>query len=216
MFHRNSALDAKNFFDSPDEDIPRFVHNQFGATLGGPIIRDKLFFFSAYEGTRTRQGQSFVSTVPTEVFRRGDFSEHPNTIFDPLTTRPDPDGEGFIRDPFPNNTVPADRIDPVGRNLVDLYPLPNRPGIVNNFVFNPTREVDGGNSTSRWTIGPPSATISRTGSAWEELTFSIRARSRRLLWARAGSGPPGARISNLPSKRPTPFRRRPSMNSASA
>ncbi len=152
-FHRNSALDAKNFFAPKGGNNPKFILNQFGATSGGPVLfpglfnksREKTFFFFSYEGTRSRQAQNFVSTVPTEAFRGGDFSAHPNTIFDPLTTRPNPQGSGFIRDPFLNNAIPASRLDSVGLNLVRLYPLPNQPGIINNFVFNPLSELDGNN-----------------------------------------------------------------------
>src|SRR2546427_654556 len=80
-FLRNSALDAKNFFDSPANPIPPFKLNQFGANLGGPVVlprifngKDRLFFFADYEGKRVRQAQTFLSTVPTAAFRSGDFS----------------------------------------------------------------------------------------------------------------------------------------------
>lgn len=148
-FLRNSALDAKNFFDPPGK-IPHFVMNQFGGTFGGPVTipglynrdRSKTFFFVDYEGIRLRQSQTFVSTVPTAEFRRGDFSASPFRIYDPVTTRRNPSGPGLVREPFPNNVIPSERIDPVGRNLASLYPLPNLAGIVNNFVYNPIRRLD--------------------------------------------------------------------------
>jgi len=154
-FHRNSVFDAKGFFDPPDQDNPKFILNQFGATLGGPVLlpalfghgfnrnRDKTFFFFSWESTRNRQAQTAISTVPTEAFRRGDFSAHPNRIFDPATTRPQ--GASFARDQFPGNVIPAARLDPVGVKVINLYPLPNLPGIANNYVFNPVRSVDGDN-----------------------------------------------------------------------
>ncbi|MDA2935204.1 carboxypeptidase regulatory-like domain-containing protein, partial [Acidobacteria bacterium AH-259-D05] len=70
-FHRNSALDAKNFFDRVGKPIPAFKRNQFGFSLGGPIIKDKIFLFGTYEGLRERKGQSFVATVPTADGRKG-------------------------------------------------------------------------------------------------------------------------------------------------
>src|SRR5437016_311306 len=71
-FLRNSALDAKNFFDDPNSPIPPFKRNQFGATLGGPLHRDKLFFFTNYEGLRERLGLSKNALVPTQAARNGD------------------------------------------------------------------------------------------------------------------------------------------------
>ncbi|MCI0419652.1 MAG: hypothetical protein L0312_10590, partial [Acidobacteria bacterium] len=72
-FLRNSALDAKNFFDRPDEKIPPFRQNQFGGSLGGPIRRNRTFFFTDYEGQREVVGQTFLVTVPTQAMRQGDF-----------------------------------------------------------------------------------------------------------------------------------------------
>src|SRR3954464_2072702 len=94
-FVRNSAFDAKNFFDPANKPIPPFRLNQFGANIGGPVViphvfngRDKLFFFADYEGKRVSQAQTFTSTVPTAAFKSGDFSALlPTTqIFDPRTT----------------------------------------------------------------------------------------------------------------------------------
>ncbi len=146
-FLRNSALDAKNFFDRPNEKIPPFKQNQFGGFLGGrlfPWLKEpKTFFFVDYEGTRVRQAQTYISSVPTAAFREGDFSAAPQRIFDPLTQRPDSAG-GFLRDPFPGNRIPADRIDPVGKRILNLYPLPNLgTGLANNYLSNPVRSITG-------------------------------------------------------------------------
>ncbi len=140
-FHRNSALDARNFFDPPGK-TPLFIQNQFGWSLGGPIVRDKTFFFVDYEGFRQRKARTFLRTIPTLEMRRGDFRGTGITIFDPSTTRPNPSGPGFIRDPFPDNQIPPERIDQVARRLAALYPVPNRPGLVSNFIFNPVRRQD--------------------------------------------------------------------------
>jgi hypothetical protein len=137
-FHRDDAFDANNFFNNrAGREKPDFSQNQFGGTLGGPVFKDKTFFFADYQGHRELQGQTFLSTVPTLAMRAGNFSEVSRTIYDPLTGQP-----------FPNNTIPADRIDAVARNiLTDLYPEPNTPGTrqangqtINNYLINPIKE----------------------------------------------------------------------------
>jgi hypothetical protein len=132
-FFRNSALDAKNFFDFPDRKIPLLIQNQFGGTLSLPIIKARTFFFGDYQGTRLRQAQTFLTTVPTQALREGDFSGTGLTIRDPLTGLP-----------FIGNIIPASAIDPAAAALVKTYPLPNRPSSVNNFINNPilTRRDD--------------------------------------------------------------------------
>jgi outer membrane receptor protein involved in Fe transport len=146
-FFRNSQLDAKNYFDRANDPIPPFKQNQFGGTLGGPLFpwaREKsTFFFLSYEGLRVRQAQTLISTVPTAAFRTGDFSAAPQRIFDPLTQRQTGPNQ-FVRDPFPGNRIPSGRIDPVGQNLLNLFPLPNLgSGVANNFLFNPVRSITG-------------------------------------------------------------------------
>src|SRR5437763_7255885 len=139
-FLRNSAFDAKNFFDSPTNPIPPFKLNQFGFNTGGPVVlpklfngRDKLFFFADYEGKRVRQAQTFLSTVPTAAFRAGNFSSLlPKTvILDPRSTP---------KVALPGNVVPASAVDAVSANMMELYPLPNLPGEVNNFLYNPVQK----------------------------------------------------------------------------
>lgn len=133
-FVRNSDFDAKNYFDSRTNPIPPFRMNEFGANIGGPLTiphlfngKDRFFFFADYEGKRVSQSQTYVSTVPTAAFHRGDFSALlPKTVLHvPGTTTP-----------LPNNQVP--RIDPTSANLVALYPLPNIPGagLVSNYLYN--------------------------------------------------------------------------------
>ncbi|MDZ7380020.1 MAG: TonB-dependent receptor, partial [candidate division KSB1 bacterium] len=147
---RNSALNARDPFAS---EQPQFGYNQFGGTAGGPVTlpgiysgRDRTFFFFNYEGSREGVPRAFVSTVPVEAQRMGDFSQtyvmsagqlRPVIIYDPATTRQV--GTAFVRDPFPANRLPADRIHPVGRNIVSLYPAPNASGApgtnANNYLM---------------------------------------------------------------------------------
>jgi hypothetical protein len=118
-FTRNKRFDSKPF--NLVGDLPRFQRDNFGGTLGGPLVRGRLFFFGAYEGLRRREGASNLTTVtvPTERERQGDFSQSTGGgIFDPTTGTTN-------RTPFPNNTIPLDRIDPLALAAVRALPLPN-------------------------------------------------------------------------------------------
>lgn len=142
-FFRNSALDARNFFARPEFAKPPFRLNQFGGSLGGPIVRNRAFFFADYEAYKEVFGDTQLVSVPTVAMRQGDFrGVAPNGIYDPLTTRPNPNGTGVIRDRFPDDIIPANRFDPIGRQLVNLYPLPQRSGLFNNYVANPKKVSD--------------------------------------------------------------------------
>ncbi|MDQ2899680.1 MAG: TonB-dependent receptor [Acidobacteriota bacterium] len=145
-FLRNDKLDATNFFGI-GQPKPAFRRNQFGATAGGPVIRNRTFFFVSYEGTRIRMGETDISTVPTAAERGGDFSAVGlKPIFDPATTRLNGAGQ-YVRDRFPGNMIPASRFDPVSAKAIALYPLPNLGGIANNYFLSPgnrndTNEID--------------------------------------------------------------------------
>jgi hypothetical protein len=137
-FLRNDAFDANNFFNNranrPKADLSQ---HQFGATLGGPIIRDRTFFFADYQGLRITSGQTYLSTVPSMKMRQGDFSEVNRVIYDPLTGQP-----------FPGNVIPQSRWDPASANILQqLYPEPNTAGSVgatgqpiNNYLITPNLE----------------------------------------------------------------------------
>jgi len=138
-FFRNEALNARNLFapgTPANPDKPEFRRNQFGFALGGPIQKDKTFFFVDYQGTRQSIARVRISTVPTTLQRQGIFTEpvagRVPTLYDPATTRPS-GGGASSRDPFPANTIPADRMDVVAADLLGRYPLPTLPGTANNY-----------------------------------------------------------------------------------
>jgi hypothetical protein len=137
-FLRDDKLDANNWFNNrAGREKPAFRQHQFGATLGGPILKDRTFFFGSYQGFRTKSGATYLSTVPTARMRAGDFSEINRPIFDPLTGQQ-----------FPNNQIPVSRFDPAVRNIINqLIPEPNTEGtraangqVINNYLINPTLE----------------------------------------------------------------------------
>ncbi len=160
---RNDAFDARNFFvrkvERPDgslqkDPVPPLDRHQFGGALGGAFVipgvydgHNRTFFFADYSGIKERRGVTTVNTVPTAEQRRGDFSNYRDrngnliVIYDPATTRVDATGK-VVRDPFPGNVVPADRIDDVGANIASLYPLPNTgSGNFDNYISTPDRDV---------------------------------------------------------------------------
>lgn len=118
-FLRNDIFDASTFFNnSKGVAKPPLRQSQFGWTFGGPILKDKLFFFSSYEGYRQRKGQSVLFTVPTAEQRSGDFSRTLAAtgaiipVYDATTTRVDPSTNANVRDAFPGNIIPRDWIQP--------------------------------------------------------------------------------------------------------
>ena len=136
---RNDSLDANSFFNSGREK-PHFRQNQFGGTLGGPIIPNRTFFFADAQWTRLRRGRTdAVRTIDTPE-RTGDFSNNPNTIFDPFTNRLLPD-DTTTRDPFVGNRIPQSVMSDVAPRVVALYPLPNSSG-AQNFIGNSVLQSD--------------------------------------------------------------------------
>jgi hypothetical protein len=126
-FFSNAALDGNNFFAPSDRPAPSYRRNQFGATLGGPLVKDRTFFFVDYQGTRTDAGQTLVANVPTLAERRGDFSQSGLMAVDPMSGQP-----------LPGNKLPHYYLNPIGVALAALYPLPDRnvPGA--DFVSSPS------------------------------------------------------------------------------
>ncbi|MBS1833048.1 MAG: TonB-dependent receptor, partial [Acidobacteria bacterium] len=151
-FLRNDKMDARNYFANPTQPKPTFRQNQFGASFGGKVVPNKLFFFTNYEGFRRRLERVFLNTVPTMETRVGNFSGV-RDIFDPLTTRADSTtASGYRRDPFPGRIIPTNRLDSVMGKFALLYPAPQRAGLVNNQTTNPkeAQQWDQGDGRLDW------------------------------------------------------------------
>lgn len=128
-YHTNQHLKARPFFTPADFNKPKLVYNQFGGTIGGPIKKDKLFYFVAYEGTLDRRAAQRFGTVPTGAMRTGNMSASSRPVYDPDTGN----DRGENRTPFAGNILPAARLSPIIRKLVDLTPAPNIDRLSNNY-----------------------------------------------------------------------------------
>jgi hypothetical protein len=137
-FFRHDTFDARNYFDPKDQPVPPLDQNQFGGTLGGPLARDRSFFFFSYEGQRSNRSLTRTFTVPTAAVRGGDFAGA--AICDPSTiTRP-----GGPCTPFANGQIPEARLDPLAVALLQQVPLPTSPAAQQNLtaIEQQARDVD--------------------------------------------------------------------------
>ena len=149
-FNTNNALVARSFFQG---NKSRFVRNEYGGTVGGPIYipgvydgRNRSFWFFNYNRLSRRSApQSAFITLPTGLNQVGNFSDLPETIYDPATTRADPAGPGFIRDPFPGNIIPTDRLSPAAVLISQGMPDPTIASLSNNFL-RPSLSTSGRNN----------------------------------------------------------------------
>ena len=155
-FLRNNDMDARNFFNAAGTPQPEYRQNQFGGSMGGPIIHNRVFFFADYEGFRKLQGTTTsVNTVPTVAERGGNFSGIPQTIYDPASLVAAPGtASGFTRMPFAENMIPAARFDPVTSRVIQAYPLPALPSLTNNQFTNPVlgQNYDQGDARVDWNL----------------------------------------------------------------
>lgn len=167
-FLRNSALDTRQYFDPPNS-IPPYKQNQFGASLGGPIRKNKMFFFVDYQGLRIHESSSGILTEPTAAMRSGNFSGYPATIYDPSTYDPVTN----TRQPFAKNAIPLGRLDPVAQSLLATMPLPNLPGVSNNLRVN-TLEADAqdqGDARVDYVISPSDSMFVRFTDGRADITY---------------------------------------------
>jgi hypothetical protein len=171
-YHFNAALKARPYFLPAGQRKPKAINNQLGGTLGGPIIRDKLFYFGSYEGEFDRQTGGRLLTVPTAAMRVGDLSASPSPIHDPLTGN----AAGAGRTQFAGNMIPDNRIDPIVKKLIAGFPLPTFPNLLtDNFYASGPYNVSRHKTDAKVNFNPT-----------EKLTFSAR-----LGWLRFNfSNPP--------------------------
>src|SRR5262245_27111902 len=145
-FFRNDAMDARNFFDGAQKRP--WNQNTYGGSFGGAIAKNRTFFFAGFQGNNIDEGLTTLLTVPTALMHQGIFTESFNgvplpTIYDPATTRTDPATGLLVRDPFPGNRIPANRIDPIGQALLNLLPMPTYTDrLGSNYLANPVKTLD--------------------------------------------------------------------------
>ncbi len=138
-FVRNDVFDARNYFSNPAAAKPELRRNQFGGTLGGPIVKNRAFLFGSWEQTRERDGITYVQTIPTARMIAGDFTGQP-AIFDPNTTQ-NLGGGVYKRTAFPNNQIPRSLMDPAAVKLLALFPAPTNSAAFNNYVVSPVEAL---------------------------------------------------------------------------
>lgn len=175
-FLRNDALDANDFFANR-AGLPRppLKRNQFGGTLGGPIVHNHSFFFIGYEGTRLASARTVTTTVPSPAMISGDFGS--TAIYDPQSV------VNGIRKEFTNNTIPSSRLDPVGAKLAGLYPSPNQAGAVNNYTSNVSDRISGDELDSRF-----DQTFSQKDTAFFTYSRGISTETLGSVFAPPGNG----------------------------
>ena len=130
MFHNDQQLNARNFFLQPGTPKPVGIYNNYGGTIGGPIKKDKLFYFVSFDGTDQKLSSNGLYTVPTAAERAGNFSNSTTTIYNPFTGNADGSG----RQAFLNNQIAPQFISPAAQKLQSYIPAPNLPGDTNNYA----------------------------------------------------------------------------------
>jgi hypothetical protein len=174
-FHRSTNLAARNFFNPVGRPKPTFIRNEFGASVGGPIKKDKTFFFASYQGRYIRQANATTTSVPNADWLAGDFSATPQVnLFDPATGNAD----GTGRLPFPNNVIPPSRFHSVSKGLLPMIPEANASGFTNNFIVNVPFAYDGNSYDGR---------IDHNFSEWTKIFFKFNT-SRFNLTQKAALG----------------------------
>jgi hypothetical protein len=146
-FLRNDKLDARNFFALSNPPLRR---NQFGGSVGGPIVHNKLFFFLNYDGTQLREPTTRNTTVPLAALRNGDLSVLSKTVIDPIT-----------QSPFPGNVIPSNRIDPTSAFFLNYIPAPNTAN--GTYIWNAStaQQVNQGNARVDYQLSPNNSLFAR-------------------------------------------------------
>jgi hypothetical protein len=146
-FIRNTDLNARNAFAT---SIAPLIYNQYGGAVGGPIIKNRTFFFANVEQWRLVQSYNVLDTVPTAAERGGDFSQYKTAsgtlipIYDPTSIHPNPSGSGYVSTPFGGNMIPPNKLDPVAQNILKTFwPLPN---VTPNNIYTNTNNFNTNNS----------------------------------------------------------------------
>jgi hypothetical protein len=192
-FHRSTGLNANNFFAN-EAGLSRapFLYNQFGASVGGPILRNHTFFFFSYEGLRWTQAVTATAALPTAAERAGDFSGQSLPIYDPFTTQPDPANPGqYIRTQYNGNKIPSSEMDPVALAMLNYIPLPNQTGGTagTNFISNSSSPIDKNDFSLRI-----DQQVSKNSTVFGRYSISDTAQVRPSIYGNTGDFKIGAPI----------------------
>ena len=146
-YNRVTALQARNLFNTVDQPKPNLIRNEFGGTVGGPIRKDKTFFFGSYQGRYVRQAATQSGTLPIDAWRQGNLGSDVGltTLYDPATGNSD----GTGRQPFAGNIIPGNRINPIAAKILTYVPQPNLSGTQNNQDMNVPSTYDGNSIDGR-------------------------------------------------------------------
>jgi outer membrane receptor protein involved in Fe transport len=168
-YHFDNSLKARPYFLPAGERKPKAINNQLGGTLGGRIIRDKLFYFGSYEGEFDRQTGGRLLTVPTAAIRAGDMTASPTAIYDPFTGT----AAGAGRMPIPDKIIPASRIDPIVKKLIAGLPLPTFPEqLTSNFYASGPYTVSRHKTDAKINFNPSSKLTFSGRLGWLHFDFN--------------------------------------------